>query len=301
MIIKEIQKNIPFWSYVPRSIPMQFLGFLIVHYQLESIIRKSTFKVNDLSPEIVKELEEIFLDFNFINYRCLDPILNEIPKADLMLIHYFQFEFPKPNFDEKRKINLLDKDLFNKFLDTFWEHPSFEIIKNNLDLVEDSLANYLPKIEKLIDNGKLDKTDLFHRILQSPPSAIDRRSFNLVFALICLKKSIFILNELLYWSILIDKIPCIDSSNIVTFPKVNENFIRKKLEITCQINKKNSNLAGPLLLFFYNSDPIKMPTKLYLCQEKQISMSQEFGDEIVIFADNIDNNLNPYANLLSIN
>lgn len=108
------------------------------------------------------------------------------------------------------------------------------------------------------------------------------------------------MNELLFMAILEDKLPKVDESNMLTHPKFFSNLVRKGLEVTCLVNKKNEGLLYSSWLFFMNQDQRMKnhQTNLNFCLEKKVSVTQDYGEELTILADNIDVNLNPFANLL---
>ena len=304
-IIEDIRRTRPFLADIINKHPLQFVGLLIVHHQRDQINQKSAFKINDdLSNKETQEIENIFLDFHHLNYRCLEPLLIKYPQLELSLFHYLSFEFPKPSIDQNRKINLIDNSVLNDFLKTFWEHPSFEIIQNNIGLLKNQSAEYIASakrsIEKFIANGELKSSPAFREYSQLAETTKEKRLQKFIFGVICLSNTIVVLNELLFMAVCYDRLPKIDESNLLTYPRIYSDNIHNGLEIVCQINEKNINLIGPSWLFFMENklNPGVNRSVLNLCIHKNISITQEYGEEITLNANTIDENLNPYANLL---
>jgi len=305
-LIKEIRKNKHFFMSVINNQALQFSKLLIIHHQRDKLNQRSKFKINDdLSAEEKREINEIFLDFHQINWLCLEPLLIQYPQLEIPLLHYLEFDFPCPSINKDRKIELVNNVQLNEFLKRFWQHPSFSIIQHDINLIKDQSSMYFEKVRKTfegeITTGNILNNSIFNKFTQLAEDTKEKRILNFIFALICLRKSINVMNELLFMAILEDKLPIVDETNILSSPTIFSDPIRNGLEVKCQFNNKNERLFGPEWLFIMNKDQNMNDNRTILnfCIERKISVTEDYGEEIKLLADNIDKNLNPYSNLLS--
>jgi hypothetical protein len=303
-LINDIHQNR--WSLIAgiNNKALQFAGLLVINHQRNHINQNYVMKItDDLSPQEVKDIEDIFKDFHQINLLCLRSLLKQYPELEIPLLHYCEYDFPIPCIGTERKINLIDRTKIEAFVKIFEKHPSFEIIQSNINLLKDRSPQYIESrrrpLEKEIETGEIDKAPSFVRFNILDEKSLEKRILKLFFAIICLRKSIMVLNELLFMQILYDRLPVIDDSNLLAPPRWYSNTIRNGVHISCLQNNKNSGLGSRNWIFYMAKKSGFDTTVINFCTTVRVSSTQDFGEEVELTADNIDKNLNLYPTLLS--
>jgi hypothetical protein len=301
-LIQDISQNRSALILPLRDQGLQFGGILILDQQIKNLrLNNPLYEMEGLSPEELKEVEEIFLDFHQINLLCLKPLIDKFPWLEICLLHYYTYNCPIPEMDRNRKNSLVRPERLKEFTEAFHLHPGFEIIRNNIGLLKDRSADYVESIrrplEKEIENGELTQAESFIRYQSLEETSREKRLAKFVFSIICLRKAIQIFNEFLFAQILLDRFPSLESTAFLAPPQGFTDPVGTGAVLQCKLDPENSLVSRRTWVFSMEQDGADPTPAFYSCTAIKPISPEAPGEAFEITARRMDQNLNPYPNL----
>lgn len=280
----------------------QFMGYLIVDKKRDEIEKSGLLKVppiNDYERELLKKAHFII---NYLCKKCISKIISRIPNLTNTLNPYFQFSYPNYSLNIH---DLIDIQVFKNIEDQFNDSMPVKNIYNlpsDLSIKIDSekylglVIGFTNRINNCgVHDSPKDFNDLY---LRYTPGSQEYNALKLLFSVLCVREILKIMNQLLYQAFLNNKLPLLDQDNIINISKQNSHSVGEGITLLNQPNGDEifSN-PGDLILLKVQLNTYKLDTLCFI-DEKTLSFSKDFGDTQEFYLRVVDDDLNPFMNLL---
>ena len=289
------------FGFAARQIRAQALGYLVVNRDKDSLakdyppLRWTTGLTND-EVLLLAGTHQQLAD---LDQFCLKPLTENHPQflPAVDPYHRYGYQFP----DEVTEVELFSREEKEIISDSFMQHPAFKIIFDSMEvaqksMLDDQLIKAVNGLEiKLLQAGPLHTPkDLSYLANIPEANAPERLTFRFFSALLCLRASIDILNELIFQAILVDKLPVFNNNNVLDYESVTAHLGGIGIAVLCQPDDIDMDIGLVLV-----KDPtLTIPVDLCRIEAIKVENSNELGDVAYVLVRLIDENLNPYGNLL---
>ncbi len=292
-------------GYLGKQASIQFLGYLVVNQKrdvLEDLPYQT--RIGSLSPGELSLLERIHRFILQIDKNCRDYLGAILPNAvdaiDPYLQHDYEFQHA---LDKSIDLNL--EPISNLFA-AFEKHPSLRIIREHLthrnniyQMPEERLSRVILTIMSRIDSYGLFNVppDLQQLEITVKKNSQRYHVGKILTALVALKTSLSILNQLLYQACLYDKLAVLNQDNVFEIGKHSRDFLGESISVSSQLlNHEIFSNAGGIVLIKLRLNNHKIDG-LYRIESNDVSLSADFGSSMKLGLRRIDNNLNCYPGL----
>ncbi len=282
---------------------IQFLGPLHVYRyrnRYGEFFKKKgiQFESPSLSEEEILLLEEAHSILQFISRRCLSGIMNKYPSLENVFDLNSKFEYSnhldidvQQIFDENILDEIINSFCSNIYVETILNVPEHTVF-SNIDLLKATVIDWLNKLNQDIDD--------IPSWMGSPPQVDeDANLLKLISSVVCLSQIINNLNQLLFQSFFLDKLPLFDINNIIDIDKNSSCHICHDIVLVTRDDFlfEMMRFGYPIVLF---KNPINSEDATVL-MGRILSHSFEWGDygqTQKLFFRELDDMLCSYSNLL---
>lgn len=283
----------------------QALGYLVVDRDKSRIEQQyPPLRWSDsLDSKERQLLAAVHREISELNRLCVAPLTDKMPECTTAVDPYSQFKHQLP--EDVVDIGLLTPESMDTMAKSFHGHPAFsvalqsprEIIKtiprDGLLKGVQALEHALTKTGPLSGPSKL-ATRVFSLAKDSPEGVM----FRYTSALMCIRASLYILDELVYQAILTNKLPVLNENNVIEVGPLKGHIGGIGLSIFCQQDEGAERIGIGLALVKCPFLPPRYPHDLCYVEFIQVQLSNDFGDVTEVHLRGIDENLNRFPALL---
>lgn len=292
---KEDRSN---FGYIARRQYLQILGYILVHQHREEMAQKI--------PMISEEELDLFVATNNlflkVNMFLTDGIAKEIDPYKTIINPYSLIQFNP--IETKSIINLYSHNVLENLRNSFMTHPALVTIINNPPIIEkDHLPNLMVNVQRfqkqILDSGVHNVPESILKIqFTQRANARVKNLANFVSSLTILRTVNQIIDQLFYQAIISKKLSFINTENLISIKRNTSNTIGKGL--TCLvIIDKNSWLIEPNDIVLIDGKLLNTnKNTLGWVQNISFTLSEDMGNTQEITMWLLDDNLNPFMNLL---
>jgi len=291
------------FGYIARQQIAQFLGYIIVD-EKRAEIEKSPYTrvVPILSEKEIELLRKAHFILEYLDGRCTSIVTAVIPNSGKALDPYSQFSYSKRDFNIAE---IVDQNIFTLLISAF--HSS-DIVQNILS-ISPELSKKIPAseyfgaafsfIKRLERCGVHDTPEDFKEIKYTiTRDSAEYLVQKLLFSVMCLRKILTNINQLLHQAFLSDKLIVFNEDNIVDIVKYNHHHAGEGITLLIQpLGNEFLVDLGDIVLVKCGTDPHKLD-KLCMVEGISTSFNNEFGTTQVYKLRVIDDNLNPFFGFL---
>ncbi len=299
-------RNCTHFGTVAQSFRAQILGYLVVDRDKPKL--EETYPplrwADGLTDEERTSLVNAHAQIAALNRDCIKSFVTEFPDSSIAIDPYAKFGYQVTHV--RTGLELLQKDLADEVINSFSEHPAFSIARSCARTIQGSvspveLARGVENLEQnIFASGPLRSMKALSQVLFTYPSAAQEKIlFDYLCALLSVRSSLAILDELVFQAILYNKLPVLSDDNIIQISGVSSHSSGIGVQCFCQPDDAFGHWELGLALLKSN-EKILQELKPDLCRVETIefSSSPEVGDLYKLGLRTIDSNLNPYGNLL---
>lgn len=292
-------------GYLGKRASIQFLGYLVVS-QKRNVLENFPFRarIEPLSSNELSLLEKTHRFILQIDKKCsnyLGAILsNAIDAIDPYIKYSYKFQHtPDKGID-------LNVGPVNNLCAAFTEHPSLKIIRkyvshtNNIHQVPKKrlLDAVLTTVNRIDSSGLFNvPSDLEKLEMTVRKSSQEYYVSKILTALVSLRTSLSMLNQLLYQAFQFDKLTVLDKNNVFEIERHSKNLLGESISVFSQLlsHEVFSNTGGiTLVKLHWNNYEID---GLYHIERINVSLNADFGSSMKLGLRRIDINLNYYPGL----
>lgn len=240
-----------------------------------------------------------------LNYECVSPLLSRLPHYARTVSPYGHLaDVPLPGVTGE---DLLSSQSISTMAHSFHNHPAFSIaLLNNPLSAEDSekvgLAQAVWNIDETIHRAGTihEPKDIEDIISNNQVGAPARTAFRHLSALVCLRESLTMLNQLVFQAVLSEnlKLPVLDEDNIIDPGRWVTTYVSRGNHVIYQRDERSPRGINDYLVLYlwpHGYEPIK---ELCHVEHLRIDMNPDAGTKAFIALRTVDEDLNPYGQLL---
>jgi hypothetical protein len=240
-----------------------------------------------------------------LNYECLSPLLSRLPHYARAVSPYGHL--PDVPLSEESGDDLLSTQSISAMARSFHRHPAFSIAlgSNPLsakDAEQFDLAQAVWQIDESIHRAGTihepkDINDIFANSRESAPN---RTAFRHLSALVCLRESLTMLDQLVFQALLSEnlKLPVLDEDNIIDPGRWVTTHVSKGNHVIYQRDARAPRGINDYLVLYLWPHGYKPVKELCHVEHLRIDYSGDAGMKAFIALRTIDENLNPFGQLL---
>jgi len=294
-------------GYYARKQNMQFLGYLLIdEHKNDSARLVGSIKIAPLSHQEIVLFEKAHTFIAETDNICATALSTILPNAIDVIKPYIQYPYKTkaesietidPNVESVEDLHL-----------AFRNHPSIGIISKCVDKVpriqmisKEHLMDGMIGIRRYIGSQGFSKaaSDFQNSELATIKDSPEYFITKTLKALVALKVSLSVLNQLLYQSFKTDKLVVLDNDNVIAVKNISRNFLGKHVSILShpiKMEQMASN-AGDEILVKLKLDKYIIEG-LHHIESVTISFNRDFGNRQDFELLKIDENLNYYPGLV---
>jgi hypothetical protein len=292
-----------------RQLRAQLMGYLVIDRDKERIAKDypPLRWTQGLSDEERQLLIKIHKQFILLNSRCVSTLTQLVPECSSAIDPYFKFGYEIS--DEIEEVQLYDEEIAQALFHSFQSHPAIAIaLESNDKFKEATPETERPPINEIIqavinleqgllNSGPLHSPEKLWKLsITHQPGSANRVLLEYIYALVCVRASLDILNELIYQALWTNKLPVLDKNSIIKVGNLTSTFSGMGFTLKYQPNEKSG--FGDLGLILVKTTIHDREFDLCRAEKVNVQVSQDFGDTVDISLREIDENLNPYKGLL---
>jgi len=279
------------FGYLSRRLNSQFLGYLLVDLQKSQFQETNSqiikYGLDEDERKIIEKYHQLTLE---LNKKAIRPVLDKNSSIYDIINPYNKFKYGPPPINR-----LTQKDL--EFIENnaieFKDHPSLLFLKDIEIIFQDS--------EKILQLVLSFESEIYRTGIEKAPKKfieiIEKSKKNnqlfLVIALLSLRASLEIYDQLFFQAVVNDKLIYLDENNTISYAGPFNNDIGLGYDITHQF------IIGiePGEIFLFNDLISGQNKQLCRTEYQAFEISDEIGSISRLKARFIDENLDPYCNL----
>ena len=280
------------YGYLSRRLNSQFLGYLLVDQQRDQLqaAHSQIFKygLEDKEKRLVEKYHIITVE---LDKRVLHPLLEKFEGIFRILDPYNKFRYIPT---EDSLLTDKDKEMIEHYSCGFNTHPAMSfLLSMSRDIYDDEtkILQLLLSFENEITRSGIESTPT--KIIDMRERIGDINQYLVLLALLSLRGTLEIFNQLFFQSILLNKFIYLDDDSIINYTGPIYNVIGKGYKISFQ---KIMGLE-PGDIFLFNEVLSKKDKQLCRVEFEEFRMSDDIGYLSSIDARYIDDNLDPYSEL----
>jgi len=291
-----------FGYFVDNYMHQQILGYLVADRD-KSKFEKS-FPPLSFSDTLTEDERLLFSGVHKeilkLNLACLTTVSKKLPPYYMGALEpYTRFGYSIPS--NAVEIDLFSLDDVNQMAELFAEHPAFLAIERSQQIIDkissNTLLELVLKFNQLFSSaGPFGVPKELERISFFSEDSEARLTYRHLSALISLRASLSVLDELIFQAILSNKLPVLDDTNIVYMQPVTSNIVGLGFSAAYQIDEQTFRFSPGLILV--KSTQPEFSFDLCHIEYQEVAISEDYGDIGNIQLRVIDSDLNLYSNLL---
>jgi hypothetical protein len=292
------------FGYIARHLNAQILGYLITDLKREEF-QKAPFPqyIPPLTNQERCLLSSVHKQIIQLNKQCIAPIEAMLPHYIKMLDPYNKFQYIIP--PDSIEIDILPNETIKDIAASFRNHPAIAVIleKPFPKINSATETKYMKSVAKLTDillqagplNAPADFIEIIFKQNKNDQRRIVARQLT---AIICLRESLAVLNQLIFQAILNDKLPVLNEDNIIDIHGPVSHVASGGFSIIYQPDEQT------LIVSLLDLILVKcMSLHVSIDQLGRVEMTKheysgDFGSTIECELRNIDENLDPFGTLL---
>ncbi len=290
------------FGYHARKQHAQFMGYLIVDEKRALLEDRLPTKLPALSPEYILLIRKGHSIIKHINSICSSIIIDNIPNLECCLDPYSLF--PYPGYQQNVS-DVLDNQTIQPLVNAFQNSkPVKEIVNQTKKLTGGSFQkNFFEgviEIKRRIDEAGVHKTpknfNESNRQLQE--GSAEHSLLTLIYACISARAILSNIDQLIFQAILFDKLTVLDSDKIINIENWTGTTIGRGMTLLTQLGPSGVLMEPAsiaLIKFEYNGEKVD---EIGLVTSVSFRMNHQTGSDESISLRLLDNDLNPYSNLL---
>lgn len=290
-------------DYHGHELHAQVLGYLLMHQKRTQFAEEPIgLKLESLDEDKVKLLAGFHQQLKDLNEKCVKPLIDALPNCTSKVLSPYN-RFDLQSIPEFAEIDIFSKEQTDNLISAFHNHPQIKIAIDSASLIptlamfpEESYLQHLWQIEDYIkESGALKIPERLDEIInREKQNSLDRIFSRHISAVLSLRASLSVLNELIYSKIFFDQLLCIDDDNIIKFGLYH--FATGGCSVIFQ--------NGGLIFLVETDDIIVLKTDIFGGIETRYCRVEKLDPHIPIIMPGepryaelreIDENLNPYG------
>jgi len=290
-------------GYTAREIGNQLLGYLIVDRDKDDI--EQTHLPLKLSPPLDEAERRLIAgahkEIVELNKLCVTPFTQIYPQYANTINPYNHFNYQIP--EDFRKVSLFSEEALNLMVQTFHKHPAFITAIDNgrridQEMIENEIGQGVINIETaILKAGTMNAPQGLRNLVHSRPEGTqDRITFRFLSSLVCIRASLSILNDLIFQAVISKKLELISDDNVILLGSLTGHFCGRGISFICQADENINPFSLGLALV--KCSFLDFPVDLCRKEKIRLQVSAELGEVVEVHLRIIDEDLNPYDNLL---
>ncbi len=292
------------FGYLARNQNIQFLGYLMVDKK-RSAIENGPFPIQipPLAQEDLSILETAHSELVLLNRRCISPLVDQLKLSEAIVDPYNRYEYSLPS--GTADASFASAEATDAVVSSFKNHPALSIAIDSR-LPQMSMVSKEQYVKSMLTFDEIlnrvgvfhapkELTDMMRGESHNSPGRIVTRHF---IALVCIRASLSILDQMVFQAILRDKPAFFSEENVIAIKKSASNLVSRGLAITYQPTEETLFVQCTELVLVKLKGLGMESAELWRVEAIQSEFSQDFGEQITIDLRNVDDNLNPFAALL---
>jgi hypothetical protein len=293
------------FGYLARQLHVQILGYLVVNERSESLTPLMRLSQSPpLSDGERRELESVHAWIRRLNDMCLEPLTARLPECAKAVDPYSSYPYSMPADTVPARI--VSEDAMAAVADAFHQHPAIRIAIEDLgsvvDNIQESTCHEVVRswTESILRAGLAGPPRELDRLATLEPASSSRRLVaRRVAALVCLRASIAVLDQLVYQTLVSDRLPLLNEDNIIVVKSRTSHLTGTGITLVYQPNERADVLADLLAVVLVRSRPARIPRAISCSLEAmRYEASEEYGETVEIGLREFDDNLNPFSPLI---
>lgn len=298
-------KDRSFFGYMARGLRAQFLGYVLVDQQRPTLQQTHDLPqiIPDLSASERRALLSAHLAIDFLNRACTRELSEHAIDYDVVN-PYTEFGFAQP-VHPPAPADLWPQDSLQGLVLQFTHHRAWRRISEQQDLLVWYKKHYGASAQQTLMShvNTLLQAALSAGPMNAPPDlapltfgyardSLPRRHLCLLGALVSLRASLRVLDQLVYQAVMHDKLAVLDERVLVAVKHLNRHLAGDGLDVALVPISSPTSLEPPnLVLVKCTSLNLDM-----LCQVEQshLHFSQDTGDLVQLKLRRVDEELNPF-------
>ncbi len=269
-LLRKLSMGMHSVGYFGRERHAQLHGYLIVDQEHERFAEQSMpVRVQPLTNEQRIPLRLAHQELCALNHACVQSVVEQFPEWAQALDPYGFLEVlppVEPVFDDSYLI--LSPESISKVAGAFASHFSFPILAE-VDPVPTTeyVLQDVQRLESELEYwGAMDSPPFVEAFKKRcPPGLPIRRAFRVVEAIVCLRASLRVLNQLIFQKLKADKLPCLSDQEIFAVPLISMHDTGRGMSIVFQPWLLEHHLQDGELLIVEEIDRYTLSSqKLYL-------------------------------------
>ena len=201
----------------------QVLGYLMVNQERANFDAKPFPEhIQPLPVETLKTLAGIHKRIVDLNQRCVKAITDKLPRCSFRVLSpYNRFAYVAPN--DIPDLNILTDQQTNELVEAFQSHPKVAIALESSTSIPPTFSeeHYMQNVwalEEDIKKGRLERPKELQELKFKVPKDAPRRIVvRHIAAVMSVRASLSVLNQLIYQKLFYDKLLVIDENNTIRF------------------------------------------------------------------------------------
>lgn len=291
-------------GYIARKLNAQALGYLLVDQDREKL---ENIPILGQIPPLDDQERQLLGGFHFqlvqLNKQCVSPLIAELHDCSKAIDPYNRFKY-RTSIDTHEGDVLIQKAI-NGMATSFHKHPAISVALDSYKAFGHKIteSKYTESVcqltDKILKEGVFKApNDLTQIIFTENPDTPYRLIARHLIALLCVRASLAILDQMVYQAMLSDRLLLLAEDNIINIEGPSQHLVGSGLSVIYQPDQLASfvNLFDLVIVKCMSSHiPID---KLCRVEGIHFEYSKEFGHTIKVDLRVIDENLNPFGSLL---
>lgn len=208
-------------GYYARKQYLHILGYLLIDQHRER------FEENEIAHQPIPPLEAgernllagVHNEITELGQRCIEPLMKAIPQCALAVNPYSRILYGK--FESDTSDRLLDKTLAASLVSKFHHHPGIGEALSTLEWLGEEIneEHYVSDVVRnedyILKKGPLTSPDEFYSLRERGPDTPQKIHNRHMVAIMCVRDSLYNINQLLYQAILTNKLMVFDEENVI--------------------------------------------------------------------------------------
>lgn len=284
------------FGYLARGVHGQFLGYLLIDAAQETVPTEFA----HLTPDEAELLGKLHSDWLSLNRRCMLPIVERRPEFEDALNPYNRFQQVRnPPADPG---GLISRDNADLIASIFPSHPAMNTILNTAVRIGDRQA-YAQQTEEMISSlmksGTFEAPNWTRALVSYGPNDVRRETLRQLIAIVALRQSLAVMNQLLFQAVTQDKLSALTTNNVFGLGQHSCHFAGDGVELLYQPNDEASILEPNEVVKVALKDVAHIDA-LGWVDHVNMNHNVDEGTRITVAMRLLGHDLNPFGPLLRI-
>lgn len=292
------------FGYIARNHHAQILGYLMVDQERDKL-EEAPFNLNiQLLNDFERKLmSAVHMQIVQLNEQCTVPVRDRLHNCAMAIDPFNKFQYNAPL--DTPACNILSQDAIDAMAKSFHRHPAIIAALDSCALITNKVteSHYVASVLKFTEiliregvfNTPKELTDI--AFTQSKESQYRLVARHLI-ALMCIRDSLAILDQLIYKAMVSDRLPVLTEDNIIDIEGPSHHHAGSGLSLIYQPDQLAS-FVEVFDLVIVKCSSLQAPIDLlYRVERVRMEYSRDSGQTLEVALREIDENLNPYGSLL---